>query len=134
MTHQPEQAQGERDIVERLKSEAPAWAIIGPILIQPAIDEILSLRTQLAEKEKKFKQLHEAYISVGAESGKRLIELHKLRLQLAAIRKQTVEEWQLIETAPKDGSSIVLAKYHQESGSNERPVLWWLTQGLWSSK
>lgn len=37
------------------------------------------------------------------------------------------DEWQLIENAPKNGSKIILAKYHQSD-------LWWICKGFWSDK
>ncbi len=39
--------------------------------------------------------------------------------------------WQPIETAPKDGTRIVLAKFNATPGFTE---LWWLTLGHWSEK
>lgn len=48
--------------------------------------------------------------------------------------------WRPIETAPKDGTKILLAKIDSTNGAPEfgiephPPYVWWCVQGYWSSK
>lgn len=48
--------------------------------------------------------------------------------------------WQLIETAPKDGTGIILAKIAPTRGAPDfgieahEPFVWWATKGFWSDR
>jgi hypothetical protein len=64
-----------------------------------------------------------------------------VRAAIAAYHAAAPSAWQPIETAPRDGERIVLAKYdwaHGLSAFGPSDVqiygLWWMTVGYWSDK
>lgn len=56
----------------------------------------------------------------------------KLLEEYDIVKKIQKVEWRLIETAPKDGTPLILSKW---AGHTEHPTaLLWITRGHWSTK
>lgn len=95
--------EGERDIVDDLKAEIPAWPFIGKIM-QRGMDEIQSLRAQLAEAEEKNAALWENTSTRLETITLQTKVIGDLKLQLAEKEKELAEshnDWKETEAAYK---------------------------------
>jgi len=97
-------------------------------------DRIEELEAQLIgaikQHEADVKELNERLLTISSERGKRVA----LQAQVESV------QWQPIETAPKDGTKILLAKIRPTDGieslgiAPQPPHIWWAIYGYWSDK